>query len=233
MPVGGVRPSVGLPRSRFRFPVGVVEVLAAAPAWNKSLRAQPRPAAVPLRRRWRVRGGGSPALESLYRSQVCCRPKRRAFRLAVTTAACFCTGGAAMGVEAWWPVDLGVLAVASSDPGPWRHGVWPRLMDLNGVVLVFSGGFLLRLLQSFQAMVLPSVSGCWLLLLSGSGVIFHGIGLRRRRLLASLANREIPKGFFVICVSLRGSCVSLAGTAVLCTGHVCVPVSTVFCMVLF
>ena len=172
LPVGGVCPSLGLSRSRFRFLVGVVEVLAAAPAWNKSLQAQPRPAAVPLRRRWRVRGGGSPALESLYRSQVCCRPKRRAFRLAVTTAACFCTGGAAVGVEAWWPVDLGVLAVASSDPGPWRHEVWPRLMDLNGVVLVFSGGFLLRLLQSFQAMVLPSVSGCWLLLLSGSGVIF-------------------------------------------------------------
>ena len=65
LPVGGVRPSLGLSRSRFRFSVGVVEALAAAPAWNKSLRAQPRPAGVPLRRRWRVRGGGSPALESL------------------------------------------------------------------------------------------------------------------------------------------------------------------------
>jgi len=82
------------------------------------------------------------------------------------------TGGAAVGVEAWWPMDLGVLADASSDPGPWRHEVCPRPMDLNVVVLVFSGRFLLRLLQSFQAMVLPSVSECWLLLLSGSGVIF-------------------------------------------------------------
>jgi hypothetical protein len=51
-------------------------------------------------------------------------------------------------------------------------------MDLNGeVILVFNDG-LLRLLQSFQAMVLPLVSGCWFLLLAGHGVIFQGTGFR-------------------------------------------------------
>jgi hypothetical protein len=69
LPAGGVRPSLGFPRSRVWFPVGVAEALAATLAWNKSVRAEPRPAGVLLRRRWRVRGGGSPAVGPLYRSQ--------------------------------------------------------------------------------------------------------------------------------------------------------------------
>jgi hypothetical protein len=66
-------------------------------------------------------------------------------------------------------------------------------MDLNGeVILVFNGG-LLRLLQSFQAMVLPLVSGCWFLLLAGHGVIFQGTGFRQRWSPASQANRGSPR----------------------------------------
>jgi hypothetical protein len=34
---GGVSPSLGFPRSRVWFLVGVVEALAAMPVWNKSL----------------------------------------------------------------------------------------------------------------------------------------------------------------------------------------------------
>jgi hypothetical protein len=67
-------------------------------------------------------------------------------------------------------------------------------MDLNGdVILVFSDGILLRLLQSFQAIVLPSVSGCWLLLLAGLGVIFQGIGLQQRWSPANQTNRGSPR----------------------------------------
>jgi len=70
LPAGGVCPSLGFPRFRVWFPVGVVEAQAATPAWNKSPRALPRPVGVPLGCRQRVRGGGSPAVESLYRSHL-------------------------------------------------------------------------------------------------------------------------------------------------------------------
>jgi hypothetical protein len=103
-----------------------------------------------------------------------------------------------------------------SDLGPWKHGVCPRPMDLNSVVLlVFTGGILLWLLQSFQAMVLPPVFGCWLLPLSGPGIVFFGIGFWQRLLPASQASRGLPKGFYVILVSSRGSYASSVGTAAL------------------
>jgi hypothetical protein len=80
-------------------------------------------------------------------------------------------------------------------------------MDLNSVVfLVFTGGILLQRLQSFQAMVFPLVYGCWLLPLSGPGVIFYGLGFWQQRLPASQASRGLPKGFYVILVSSGGSC---------------------------
>jgi hypothetical protein len=153
----------------------------------------------------------------------------RTLRLAVT-ATYFCvTSGAAVGAKVVRLMDLGVLAVASSSSRPWRHGVHPRPMDLNSyVILVFNGGILLQLLQSSQAIVLPLISGCWLLL-AGPGVIFLGTGLRQRWSPASQANRGFPKGFFVISFSSRGSCVSLVGIAILCTCCVCVPVCTVSC----
>jgi hypothetical protein len=69
LPAGGVRPSLGFSRSWVWFPVEVAEALAAMPAWNKSLRSQPRPVGILLRRRWRVCGGGSPIVAPLYRSQ--------------------------------------------------------------------------------------------------------------------------------------------------------------------
>jgi hypothetical protein len=69
-------------------------------------------------------------------------------------------------------------------------------MNLNSVVfLVFTGEILLRLLQSFQAMVFPPVSGCWLLPLSGPGVIFYDLGFQQRRLPASQASRGLPKHY--------------------------------------
>lgn len=206
-----------------------------APSWNKSFR--PRlclggTSSGAGERSVKVGSPGSGALVEVSVLGESCtgvrhRLSTRALRLAVTAAAFCVTGGVADGAEVVWLMDLGVLAVASSDLRPWRHGVRPRLMDLNGeVILVFNGG-LLRLLQSFQAMVLPLVSGCWFLLLAGHGVIFQGTGFRQRWSPASQANRGFPKGFFAISFSSRGSCVSLGGTAVLCTCCVCVPV----CMV--
>lgn len=136
-----------------------------------------------------------------------------------------------MGVEVLWLMDLGE---ASLVPRPRRHGVRPRPMDCNGdFLLVFTGWILLRLLQIFQAMVLPPVSGCRLLLLLDSGVIFLASGLRQRRWPVRQANRGFPKGFVVFSFSCRGFCVGLVGTAVLCTRCIFVPVCTVSCMFQF
>jgi hypothetical protein len=157
-------------------------------------------------------------------------PASRVLRLARMAASFCATSGAAVGAEVVRLMDLGVLAVASSGPRPWKHGVHPWPMDLNSdVFLVFRGEILLRLLQSFQAIVLLSVSGCWLPLLAGSGVIFQGTGIWQRWSPASQASRGFPKGFYVFSFYSRGSRVSLVGTAVLCTCCVCVPACMVSC----
>ena len=133
--------------------------------WNKSSRTLPRPTGAPLRRRQRARGGG-PYGGSLFRSRW--PAVHQSTGVSCGSWCSYATGGEAVGDAKLWLVDLGVLAQTSSDPRPWKQGVCPRPMDLNSVVLlVFTGEILLRLLQSFQAMVFPPVSGCWLLPLSG------------------------------------------------------------------
>jgi hypothetical protein len=124
-------------------------------------------------------------------------------------------------------MDLGALAVASSGPTPWRHGVRPLPTDLNGdVILIFNRGILLHLLQSFHAIVLPSAvssfgwTRCHLLGYYSPAVVVAG----------ESGEQGFPKGFIVISFPSRGSYVSLVGTAVLCTGCTCVPGRTVFCM---
>jgi hypothetical protein len=230
------RPSSLGPRFSRLCPNSNGEAVVSLPSWNKSFRSRPHLGGTSSGAGERSVKVGSPGSGTLVEvsvlggscTGVCGRPTSRALRLAAT-ATCFCTtGGAAVGVEMVRLMDLGVLAVASSDPRPWRHGVCPRPMDLNGdVILVFSDGILLRLIQSFQAIVLPSVSGCWLLLAGSS--VFHGSGLQQQWSPACQANRWCPKDFFVISFSSRGSSVSLVGTAVLCTCCVCVPVCAVYC----
>lgn len=159
MPAGAICPSLGFPRSRVWFPVGVAEALAAMPAWNKVLRAQLRPAGVPLWRRQRVCGGGSPVVGSLYRSlrlELLRLLRWGDDELAGLLMQFSAKGGAGVGSAVCGLVDLGVSSIfwwRISDPGPWRrHGVRPRPMGYNGGrLLVFSGEMLLRLLSKLSS----------------------------------------------------------------------------------
>jgi hypothetical protein len=200
--------------SRVWFPGDVGKAMAAMSWRNKSSRTLPHPVGAPLWRRQRVRGGGIPCGD-LCLGVVGRRRIDRKVRLLPLGVSC-ATGATAMGAVELWMADLQVLAQASSDLGPMKHRVCPRPMDLNDIVLlVFTGGILLRLPQSFQAMVFPPVSGCYRFPLSGSGIVFFGIGFWQRRFpAASQASRELPKGFYVILVSSWGSYASLVGSAV-------------------
>jgi hypothetical protein len=111
-------------------------------------------------------------------------------------AASFCaTGGAAVGAEVVRLMDLGVLAVASSGPRPWKHGVRPRPMDLNGdVFLVFRGEILLWLLQSFSSDC--ASLGLWMLASSSGWIWCHLPGHRYLATVVAseLGEQGIPQG---------------------------------------
>ena len=98
---GVVGCSLGPMVSRVRFPGVSGEAAAtAAPRWNKSSRALPRPFGASLRCHRRARGGGAPVVELVYRR--CSPAARRPEREVSALGFCLVNREAALGlVEAW------------------------------------------------------------------------------------------------------------------------------------
>ncbi|CAN6179544.1 unnamed protein product, partial [Urochloa humidicola] len=196
---GVVCPSLGFPRSRVRFPAGVVEALATTSAWNKSFRAQPRPDGVLLRHNRRARGGGAPCEERLYRSPTSVHLRLRQ----AAKVRGFCSKAAEQaGAADDWRLDL----IRSSLDGNGRRrrvevqelrslGCDPsRCAIADGSILFFGTGVYCDSLQSRQAME-------FLQLKDVLGVLSNG-GSRRRRSRASLVSQG-PRDLVVICLFFR------------------------------
>jgi len=199
LPAGGVQRSLGPSSSRVRCPGGVGEATAARR--NKSSRTLPRPVGVSLRHQRRVRGGGPPGVEALFRSSLPAahRPGWEVSLLAFSLK----EGGAA-----WDFVDGGRVEQARLSCGGCCHRRRACFQDLRSSGRVpgrwaNSGG----IISSIGASV-----SCGSLQSFGDGASFDprtavtaSGGGRRRRFLEDSAGTE-SRGLTVTFLFLKGFC---------------------------
>ena len=201
----GVGSRLGFSRGRVWSPDAVGEAEAAAARRNKSSRTLPRPSGALLRRHRRVRGGGAPDVERLYRSHP--PAARRPFRMVSSLALSFVDGEAARVCAEVWGVErifqfcggvvhrrrISLQGRRGSGCVPGRCFFSVRFI-LPTVVSVYCGSS-----QSLIAMELRLAMGWWRTVLEAAGD-----GRRRRN-----RAREGSWVLYVISALSRGLCVRL------------------------
>lgn len=213
MPASRVGCSLGPRVSRFRVPGGVDEAMAAASWRNKSSRSLPRPVGALLRRRRRARGGGTPCVESLYRS-LRSTPILLGVRRGKTVST-FCfqgwrgSCGFCGGVEdgscsnpPWWCL---ASLTTSSDPRPRALGAWPRPIGVQRrLISFFRTSVYFGSTQSLRAMGPSRFWGWWRLVAAAPGEA------RWRSLQAARTNTGF-KGLFAISILSWSLCANRFG----------------------
>jgi hypothetical protein len=212
--------SLGPRCPRFEFPGGDGEAAASSPLWNKFL--QPRPCLAGDRS---VSGKGSVGIgipgsgvsagiprPGSFCTGVCRRllRPRPVMQAAMVVSRFIAKDGAAAGSEACGCADLGASSIFWWRPQILGHGGGMGCVPgrWSSQVVIFSPSRVRCFCgssQSFPAMVPSMVLGCGLRSLSGSGVVFYGIGSWQRRSSAILAGRASLWDFDVIFFFLGAS----------------------------